>query len=109
VQFITRRALFHPRNWFIFEKQLREADLICVSKSDIYPDAPRIGNPTARQISAKTGQGVAAWLDEVLSGGSRQSNFILELHGVGRECNTDVLVIYMLNFGCRFSPGNAGP
>ena len=57
-----------PNLRFIFEKQLREADLICVTKSDIYPDAPRIGNPAARQISAKTGQGVAAWLDEVLSG-----------------------------------------
>jgi len=34
-----------PNLRFIFEKQLREADLICVTKSDIYPDAPRIGNP----------------------------------------------------------------
>jgi Ni2+-binding GTPase involved in maturation of urease and hydrogenase len=64
---------------FIFEKQLQEADLICITKSDIYPHVPQIGYPTARQISAKTGQGVAAWLDEVLSGGLRVGSEILNI------------------------------
>jgi CobW/HypB/UreG, nucleotide-binding domain len=57
---------------FLFENQLAEADIACFTKSDIYPQ--HAGWPgsnlqaNARQLSAKTGQGVAAWLDEVLSG-----------------------------------------
>ncbi len=68
-----------PNLRFIFEKQLQEADLICFTKSDIYPDVGPIGNSSARQISAKTGQGVAAWLDEVLSGTLRVGNEILDI------------------------------
>lgn len=64
---------------FLFEKQLQEADLICFTKSDIYPKAPRIVNRLARQISAKTGQGVAAWLDDVLSGTLRAGSAILDI------------------------------
>jgi hypothetical protein len=51
---------------FLFQKQLEEADLICYTKSDRYPDATHGIN--TRQVSARTGQGVAAWLDEVMSG-----------------------------------------
>jgi hypothetical protein len=51
---------------FLFQKQLEEADLVCFAKSDLYPDPPRAVN--TRQVSARTGQGVAAWLDEVMSG-----------------------------------------
>ncbi len=64
---------------FLFEKQLQEADLICFTKSDIYPKVPRIVSGSTRQISAKTGQGVAAWLDEVLSGNLRAGNEILDI------------------------------
>lgn len=53
---------------YLFEKQLQEADLVCFTKSDLYPDMPPIHVPNVRQLSAKTGQGVTAWLDEVLSG-----------------------------------------
>ncbi len=57
-----------PDMRFLFDKQLQEADLVCFSKSDLYPEYPEMGNPNIRQLSAKTGQGVAAWLNEVLSG-----------------------------------------
>ncbi|HEY4047618.1 MAG TPA: GTP-binding protein [Acidobacteriaceae bacterium] len=57
---------------FLFEKQLDEADIVCFTKSDLYPQLSSfdIGSMPlkARQISSKTGQGVAAWLDEALSG-----------------------------------------
>ena len=53
---------------FLFRKQIEEADLVCFSKSDSYPQIPRLGKPGARQISSRTNQGVPAWLDEVLSG-----------------------------------------
>ena len=53
---------------FLFHKQLQEADLVCMSKSDLYPDAVGIAGVEARWVSAKTGQGVEAWLDEILFG-----------------------------------------
>jgi hypothetical protein len=53
---------------FLFDKQLQEADLVCFTKADLYPDYPETGALHVRQLSAKSGQGVAAWLNEVLSG-----------------------------------------
>jgi hypothetical protein len=57
-----------PDMRFLFDKQLQEADLVCFTKADLYPDYPETAAPHVRQLSAKTGQGVAAWLNEVLSG-----------------------------------------
>jgi len=57
-----------PDMRFLFDKQLQEADLVCFTKSDLYPDYPVTGAAHVRQVSAKSGQGVAAWLNEVLSG-----------------------------------------
>src|ERR1700728_4607726 len=53
---------------FLFDKQLQEADLVCFTKSDLFPQYPLTGAQHVRQLSAKSGQGVAAWLDEILSG-----------------------------------------
>ena len=52
---------------FLFRKQLEEADIVCFSKSDLGPVYPATQNANVRQVSAKTGDGVAAWLDEILS------------------------------------------
>lgn len=57
-----------PNLAFLFRKQIEEADLICFTKSDLNLEIPAIAAPSVRQTSAKTGQGVAAWLDEILSG-----------------------------------------
>jgi hypothetical protein len=64
---------------FLFRKQIEEADLICFSKSDLTNKVPEIGAGRTRQISAKTGQGVAAWLDEVLSGQVASGKEILDI------------------------------
>ena len=64
---------------FLFRKQLEEADLVCFTKSDLYPDAPDLPGATARQLSAKTGQGVAAWLDELLSGKLAAGGRVLQI------------------------------
>lgn len=53
---------------FLFRKQLEEADLICFTKSDLGLPVPDLDCHPIRQVSGRTGQGVAAWLDEVLSG-----------------------------------------
>jgi hypothetical protein len=58
----------NPDMRFLFDKQLQEADLVCFTKSDLYPDYPETGAAHVRQLSGKSGQGVAAWLNEVLSG-----------------------------------------
>ena len=60
-----------PNMRFLFEKQLQEADLVCFSKSDmtsVMPSLDAFGVRDVRKLSAKTGSGVAAWLDEMLSG-----------------------------------------
>jgi Ni2+-binding GTPase involved in maturation of urease and hydrogenase len=52
---------------FLFRKQLQEGDLVCLTKADIYPDAGAIPDTETRYLSAKTGQGIPEWLDEILS------------------------------------------
>jgi hypothetical protein len=64
---------------FLFRKQLQEADLICVTKSDLYPKLPELGILHVRQISAQSGQGVAAWLDEVLAGELSAQKDVLDI------------------------------
>lgn len=68
-----------PNLSFLFRKQLQEADLICFTKSDISPEVPAISVDPVRQVSAKTGQGVAAWLDEVLCGNLVAGSKLLEI------------------------------
>lgn len=53
---------------FLYRNQLAEADLVCITKADLYPDAEGLPGVRARFISAKTGQGVTEWLDEILAG-----------------------------------------
>ncbi len=68
-----------PNLTFLFRKQLEEADMVCFTKSDLYPDAPELPGITTRRVSAKTGQGVAAWLDEMLSGELVAGGRVLEI------------------------------
>jgi hypothetical protein len=53
---------------FLFRKQLEEADLICLTKSDVVQPEIDLPYPNMRQLSAKSGEGVEAWIDEVLDG-----------------------------------------
>lgn len=67
----------HPSAAYIIKKQLEESDLVAITKTDLY-SGEEISRLSAklkrsfpdcdiRSISAKTGEGVSAWLDEVLS------------------------------------------
>ncbi len=67
----------NPDIEFLFQKQLEEADLVCYTKSDLYPKTPQA--PNTRQLSARTGHGVAAWLDEIMSGALTLSGRILDI------------------------------
>jgi hypothetical protein len=53
---------------FLFQKQIDEADLVCFTRSDLYQEFPDLAESSTRCLSTLTGEGVAAWLDEVLSG-----------------------------------------
>ncbi len=64
---------------FLFHKQLQEADLVCWTKSDLYQDCPEISAQHVRQVSARIGQGVAGWLDEIFSGTLRVGKEILDI------------------------------
>ncbi|MBL8177278.1 MAG: hypothetical protein JNK48_21565 [Bryobacterales bacterium] len=44
---------------YLYGKQIEEADLVRTTKADLHPEA---------QISARTGQGIVEWLQEVLAG-----------------------------------------
>jgi hypothetical protein len=76
---ILLRENADPNLSFLFRNQLQEADLVCFTKSDLHSEFPEIPGPSIRQISAKTGQGVAAWLDEVLSGHLLVGSTILDI------------------------------
>jgi len=64
---------------FLFQKQLQEADLVCMTKADLYPDAAGLPGVETRYMSAKTGQGVVEWLDEILSGRLEAGKTTLEI------------------------------
>ncbi len=53
---------------YLYRQQLAEADLICTTKADLFGEAPAFAFPVDFRLSAKTGEGVEAWLDEVLDG-----------------------------------------
>jgi len=57
-----------PDAAFLFRKQLEEADLVCITKTDIYLDTPELPHAEVRYVSAMTGRGIEEWLDEILSG-----------------------------------------
>lgn len=59
---------------FLYHNQIAEADLVCYTKSDLY-SAP----PGGRRLSAKTGEGVAEWLHEILAGEIPLRNTILDI------------------------------
>ncbi|MFN7936990.1 MAG: GTP-binding protein [Bryobacteraceae bacterium] len=55
---------------YLYAKQLEEADLIRTTKADLYPEA---------ELSARTGQGIAEWLQEVLAGTTTAGSRLLDI------------------------------
>ncbi len=53
---------------WLFQNQIAEADLVVFTKADLYPEPPSLPGIAARRVSARSGQGVSAWLDEILCG-----------------------------------------
>jgi CobW/HypB/UreG, nucleotide-binding domain len=68
-----------PNINFLMRKQVEEADLICLTKADRYPDSIDIPGVQFLRISAKSGAGVEEWLDQVLAGCRETDSSTLEL------------------------------
>jgi len=66
--------LSDPNMAFLFERQCAEADLIVFNKSDIHESPSE-----HRAISALKGDGVSAWLDEILAGTLPVGSKLLEI------------------------------
>lgn len=56
-----------PEIRYLVRNQLAEADLLCLTKADRYTHSPELPFPVDFRLSAKTGEGVGEWLDEVLA------------------------------------------
>jgi hypothetical protein len=64
---------------YLFTQQLLEADLICRTKADLGGPAPALlGYRNLRSLSAKTEEGVGAWLSEVVGGSMEAGSRLLE-------------------------------
>jgi Ni2+-binding GTPase involved in maturation of urease and hydrogenase len=64
---------------YLFHKQMQEADLVCITKADLYAAAPVLPCANMRRLSARTGQGVSEWLDEILFGQIQAGTDVLEI------------------------------
>jgi hypothetical protein len=57
-----------PDLLYLFRHQLAEADIVCSSKADERIALPAMEGVVAHPLSARSGDGVDAWLDHVLGG-----------------------------------------
>lgn len=74
-----QNAELDPDLAFLFDKQLEEADLVCFSKADRFTAFPLLSGVPLRTLSSQTGDGMAAWLDDVLGGRFSPGGRILEI------------------------------
>ncbi|HYK37784.1 GTP-binding protein [Alloacidobacterium sp.] len=87
---------------FLFRRQLQEADLVCITKTDIYPDASGLSGIHIRHLSGKTGQGVREWLDEILSGTLMAGAHTIEID-YEQYAQAEAALAW-LNLSCVFTP-----
>ncbi len=91
-----------PNIEFLALKQLQEADLVCTSKADLYPQTDCALEMEARPLSAKTGFGVRQWLDDVLGGRSEAGAKALDVD-YGQYAQAEAALAW-LNLSAAFEP-----
>jgi hypothetical protein len=68
-----------PRLSYLFRHQIREADIVCFTKADLYSSFPDLEDVDARRLSAVTGEGIEGWLEEVLNFGDLAGQRALDI------------------------------
>jgi hypothetical protein len=69
----------HSELSYLFRNQLAEADLVYFSKADRYATFPELPGGVAGKLSGRTGEGVAGWLDLLLSGAMPSGSRLLDI------------------------------
>lgn len=64
---------------YLFRNQIAEADLVCLTKTDLGLGIPDVGGGIDFQLSARTGDGVDAWLRQVLAGTQTAGGRLLDI------------------------------
>lgn len=90
---------------FLFQKQIQEADLVCMSKADLYPGSVAIPGVESRWLSAETGEGVQEWLDEILFGSLEPGHTTLDID-YARYARAEAALAW-LNLSLTFQPALA--
>ncbi len=68
---LTQKVLnseVEPEIAYLFQQQIREADIVCMTKGDLYPLTPQLPFPLDFRVSGRSGIGVDCWLQDVLAG-----------------------------------------
>ena len=73
------RGEMHPDMEFLFRNQIAEADLVCLTKQDLYPSPIALSFPVDFHLSARTGVSVDDWLNEVLASSRIVGAHLLEV------------------------------
>ena len=64
---------------YLFRNQVAEADILCLSKADSRVRPEGLPVPVDFHVSGRTGEGVDAWLEEVLHGGRLPGARVLDV------------------------------
>ncbi len=93
---------------WLYRQQIAEADILALSKCDLGAPAPELGAP-ALTLSARTGQGIGEWLNQVLSGRTAPGTHLLGDIDYGRYARAEAELAW-LNAAARVRARSAvGP
>ena len=79
---------------WLYGRQIAEADVLAVSKCDLGALLPELNAP-ALQLSARSGAGIDAWLEEVLSGRTAPGTRLLGDLDYGRYARAEALLAWL--------------
>ncbi len=83
-----------PEVAWLYGRQIAEADILAFSKCDLGEQLPDLSAP-ALKLSARSGVGVDAWLEEVLSGRTAPGTRLLEDLDYGRYARAEALLSWL--------------
>jgi hypothetical protein len=83
-----------PEVAWLYGRQIAEADLLAFSKCDLGESLPELPAPALR-LSARSGLGVEAWVEEILSGRTAPGTRLLEDMDYGRYARAEALLAWL--------------